>query len=108
MDERGSQPQFTDQDVLKVFWTQEDPHAPLTASEVASELGCPRSTAFERLSALAEEGRLGRKTVGASEVWWHSTRDDDGQVDADDPLFTGGALFASEDPPAEADTDDIV
>ncbi|MEF8866972.1 MAG: bacterio-opsin activator domain-containing protein [Haloarculaceae archaeon] len=57
--------------VLSVFERRPDPHAPLTAPEVAEELGCARRTAHAKLEALTERGDLRTKKVGArGRVWW--------------------------------------
>jgi PAS domain S-box-containing protein len=55
---------------------------PVTASEVAAELGCTRRTALNKLDALADRERIRSKKVGArSRVWWLSD-DRDGAVAA--------------------------
>lgn len=67
----GPTPTITLQDVLAVFDTQTERTEPLTASEVADELGCTRRTAHKKLDALAERGELESKKPGArSRVWW--------------------------------------
>jgi len=44
---------------------------PVTASELAEELGCTRRSAYDRLERLTEEGDLQTKKVGArGRVWW--------------------------------------
>lgn len=49
-----------------------DPGTPFTASEVAECVGCARRTAHKKLTALAEDGTLETKKVGArGRVWWH-------------------------------------
>ncbi len=59
------------EEVLSVYQRQSDPRAPLTAPEVADELGCARRTAHAKLSTLAERGDLRTKEVGArGRVWW--------------------------------------
>lgn len=58
-------------EVLAVFEGQERPGTPLTAPEVAEALGCPRRTAHEKLTRLAEQDALATKKVGArGRVWW--------------------------------------
>jgi hypothetical protein len=95
MGKPGPQPQVTSEKVLTVFRTLDDPHTPMTASEIATELGCARSTAFEKLSALGEQGRLKTKKVGArGRVWWLPSDTDPGtEIDPDDPLFTGDPII---------------
>jgi predicted DNA binding protein/GAF domain-containing protein len=59
------------EDVLAVFERRADPYAPLTAPEVAEEVGCARRTAHAKLETLAERGELRTKAVGArGRVWW--------------------------------------
>jgi len=44
---------------------------PITASELAEELDCPREAAAERLAELAEQGDVDSKQVGeGTRVWW--------------------------------------
>ena len=59
--------EITPEDALAVFTD----HEPLTASEVAEELGIVRRTAHNKLSTLEERGDLRRKKVGSrAVVWW--------------------------------------
>jgi predicted DNA binding protein len=63
--------QVSDQDVLAVFETLDDPCEPLATSEVADALGCPRRTAYEHLESLADRDLLSRKQIGArARAWW--------------------------------------
>lgn len=79
----GPPPATTLEDTLAVFEELEHPFTPLTAPEVAEELGCTRRTAFDKLQALAERGDLNSKKTGArSRVWWRS--DPSGQPPAAD------------------------
>ena len=69
MAERASK--ITLADTLRVFEEAAEPGVPLTASEVADELGCVRRTAYGKLEELAERGDLQTKKVGArGRVWW--------------------------------------
>jgi predicted ArsR family transcriptional regulator len=44
---------------------------PLTATEIGEELNISNRAALNKLNALHERGRIGRKKVGASAViWW--------------------------------------
>jgi predicted DNA binding protein/putative methionine-R-sulfoxide reductase with GAF domain len=57
-------------DVLAVLTG--DPGTPFTAPEVAEHVDCARRTAHKKLTALAEEGTVETKKVGArGRVWWH-------------------------------------
>ena len=49
--------------------------APVTADELAEELGCDRQTACDKLEELAERGDVETKCVGESvRVWWTTDR----------------------------------
>lgn len=68
---QGPTPTHTRSDVVAVFEATETPGTPLTASEVAEELGCARRTAYGKLESLAASGALETKKVGArGRVWW--------------------------------------
>ena len=65
------------EEVLATFRRGDDPRAPLTAPEVAEELGCARRTAHAKLETLAERGDLRTKKVGArGRVWWPAPADE--------------------------------
>jgi predicted ArsR family transcriptional regulator len=67
----GRETQYTESDVVEVFRERDDYAEPLTASEVAAELGCSRRTALNRLDDLQAETEVTSKKVGArSRVWW--------------------------------------
>lgn len=67
----GPKPKVTPPDVLEVFENREDRAEPLTASEVADELGCARRTAGRKLKQLLEQGGVASKKVGGrSRVYW--------------------------------------
>lgn len=69
----GPAPDTTLDDALNVFFGLDDSSTPLTAREVADELDCTRRTAYTKLTALAEQGALNSKKVGArGRVWWRS------------------------------------
>jgi DNA-binding Lrp family transcriptional regulator len=44
-------------------------HAPASTSEVADSVGCTRRNADYRLRRLAEQGRVDRKKIAATQVW---------------------------------------
>lgn len=79
----------TAEEALAVFDRRPDPHAPLTAPEVADALDCARRTAYAKLEALCERGDLRTKKVGArGRVWWLPPTPaavDDGAAAVDDP-----------------------
>ncbi|SDJ80491.1 HTH domain-containing protein [Halovenus aranensis] len=71
MSEHGRETTYGLEDVTAVFEAREDYAEPLTATEVADELGCSRRTALNKLHDLESETDLTSKTVGArSRVWW--------------------------------------
>ena len=71
MSPQGRDTEFTLSDVTAVFEARSDYAEPLTASEVADELGCSRRTALNKLHDLQEETDLESKKVGGrSRVWW--------------------------------------
>jgi MarR-like DNA-binding transcriptional regulator SgrR of sgrS sRNA len=71
MSDRGRDTEFTLSDVTGVFESRADYAEPLTAREVADELGCSRRTALNKLHDLeAETGLTSKKVGGRSRVWW--------------------------------------
>jgi predicted ArsR family transcriptional regulator len=71
MSEQGRDTEFTLEDVTAVFEARDDYAEPLTASEVADELGCSRRTALNKLDNLETDTDLTSKKVGGrSRVWW--------------------------------------
>ena len=67
----GRETQYTESDVIEVFRERTDYAEPLTASEVAEQLGCSRRTALNRLHDVQEETDVTSKKVGGrSRVWW--------------------------------------
>lgn len=107
---KGPSARIDAEDVLDVFRTREDESEPLTAPEIADALGCSRRTALDRLHELADSGVVASKKVGGrSRVWWLPSGDaSPSEPPADDPLFTGGALYASDDPVEEETIDDVL
>jgi MarR-like DNA-binding transcriptional regulator SgrR of sgrS sRNA len=71
MADPGRETQYTESDVIEVFRERTDYAEPLTASEVAEQLGCSRRTALNRLHDVQEETDVTSKKVGGrSRVWW--------------------------------------
>jgi DNA-binding Lrp family transcriptional regulator len=67
----GPKPRIDAADVLDVFDRRDDRGEPLTAPELADALNCSRRTALNRLTDLADDGRLRSKQVGGrSRVYW--------------------------------------
>jgi MarR-like DNA-binding transcriptional regulator SgrR of sgrS sRNA len=68
---QGRDTEFGLQAVTAVFENRDDYAEPLTASEVADQLGCSRRTALNKLHELQDETDLTSKKVGGrSRVWW--------------------------------------
>lgn len=68
---------FTNEDVLHVFEQLDDPTESLSTSEVAEAMGCARRTAYARLNALTDSGRLQTKKVGGQvRIWWYPYGDE--------------------------------
>ena len=65
MADSGGRDTFTSGDALAVVRGRDDPHLPLTASEVADALDRARRTAYNKLTALAEREDLRTKKIGA-------------------------------------------
>lgn len=71
MGNQGRDTEFALEDVTAVFESREDYAEPLTASEIADELGCSRRTALNKLHRLEGETEIESKKVGGrSRVWW--------------------------------------
>ena len=71
MGDPGPDTKYTESEVLTIFNQRPDPYEPLTASEVAEEVGCSRATAYNLLTELSDKGNLDSKKVGArGRVWW--------------------------------------
>jgi GTP-sensing pleiotropic transcriptional regulator CodY len=71
MAEQGRDTEFALDDVTAVFESRDDYAEPLTASEIADQLGCSRRTALNKLHELEAETDLKSKKVGGrSRVWW--------------------------------------
>ncbi|MFB6163957.1 MAG: HTH domain-containing protein [Haloarculaceae archaeon] len=71
MAEPGRDTEYTESSVIEVFRSREDYAEPLTATEIADELGCSRRTALNKLHDLQDETDVTSKKVGGrSRVWW--------------------------------------
>ncbi|WP_092694156.1 FaeA/PapI family transcriptional regulator [Halorientalis regularis] len=57
--------EYTDEDFLDAV----EKHSPASTSEVADEVGCTRRNADMRLKKLADDGKVKRKKIAASQVW---------------------------------------
>jgi len=60
---------FTQEYTDEAFLDAVEKHNPASTSEVANEVGCTRRNADMRLKKLADEGRVERKKIAASQVW---------------------------------------
>jgi PAS domain S-box-containing protein len=71
MDRSGSAPDGVLEEVRSRFEGGDDPAAPLTAAEVAADVGCPTAAAREGLAELADRDVLhSRDLEGGPRVWW--------------------------------------
>jgi DNA-binding MarR family transcriptional regulator len=62
---------LSEDDVLDVFRSRDDPHEPLTAREIGDVLGFDRRTVDNRLRQMAERDRVATKKIGArARAWW--------------------------------------
>lgn len=109
--ERGDDGRFIETVTLDdVLAALREVNEPLTGAEVGDGLGISSRSALNKLNELHERGLVERKQVGArSVIWWLAeTVAATAEFDPDDPLFTGDALFASEEPLDETEIDDIL
>ncbi|MDG5778042.1 HTH domain-containing protein [Haloarculaceae archaeon H-GB2-1] len=75
MSQSGRETEYTESNVIEVFKARTDYAEPLTATEIANELGCSRRTALNKLHALEDDTDLTSKKVGGrSRVWWIPVR----------------------------------
>ncbi|WP_459191421.1 PAS domain S-box protein [Halosimplex sp. J119] len=71
MGSSGSSPDIAPGDITDVFSRLDEPSTPLTAAEIATELGCEPEATRRQLDVLVDNGRLHVKQVSGSErVWW--------------------------------------
>jgi len=131
--ERNDRGQFVGVDDETVLEAVEDAGRIATARDVADALECTREAAYQRLSALHEDGLVKRRKVGGrAVVWWkpkrytvtasaraapsidavqsvQSVQFDDGEHDPEGPFFSSPPLDAEEGEAIEvADTDEIL
>lgn len=81
-----------------------------TAQEMADRFGIDRSTAYRRLSRLADDGRLEKVSLGSrTVVWWYTvdTATAPDTVASDDPLFSA-PTFSIDKPVDEDEIDDVL
>lgn len=107
-DEHGQfESDLTREDIMSYFAEGRPFH---TAQEVADRFTIDRSTAYRRLSQLAEDDRLEKVTLGSrTVVWWYKTEttEDQDVENSDDPLFSAPTVSV-EEPVAEDEIDDIL
>lgn len=107
--ERGDSGRYVEtvtlDDVVGVFEQVRGPV--VTSGDVADTVDCTRETARRKLRTLEKQGIVeSRKTAGRV-VWWR-TDHQSGEIDPDDPLFTGEPLLAPDDPVDETEIDDVL
>lgn len=80
--------------------------APATANDVADALDCTRKAAWQRLTALHDEGRVERRKVGGRAVVWWLTDEADADPEArlkrlsndlGEPIAVGEQVYESGD-----------
>ena len=64
-EEEDPRRQFSD----SAFLDAVEKHTPASTSEIADEVGCTRRNADMRLKKLADDERVERKKIAASQVW---------------------------------------
>jgi hypothetical protein len=112
--ERNERGQFVEEtalaDVISVVRESDSPV--VTAKEVGETLDCSAESARQKLLELRDQGLVARRQVGAGAVvWWldadEPIQETTGEIDPDDPLFTGEPLLSPEDPIDETEIDDV-
>lgn len=69
MGESGRKPKVTDEEMLAIF--KETDERVLSTAEVSDELPITRRATLDRLTSLAEDGRVESKSIGQrNRVWW--------------------------------------
>lgn len=110
--ERADSGEFVETLTLdRVVATIREAEGPIvTASEIAEALDCSTEAARQKLVTLSNQGRVARRKVGARAVVWWLTESErtTTTIDSDDLLFSGGALFTSEEPVDETEIDDVL
>lgn len=105
----GGRTKATDEEILAVVRSATDPV--LSTAEIAERLPIARRSTLDRLRTLEDRGLLESKSIGGrNTVWWLPERGEDANrgSDDDDPFFSDGPLFASDEPVAEDEIDDVV
>jgi predicted DNA-binding transcriptional regulator AlpA len=65
----GPTPSVTDKEILALF--RESPDPVLSTAEVTEQVSLKRRSVYDRLSALADDGKLEHKQIGGrNTVWW--------------------------------------
>lgn len=107
-DESGQfESELGNEDIMSYFAKGRPFH---TAQEVADRFDIDRSTAYRRLSQLADNERLEKVSLGSRTVVWWDTTDTataSDAVNSDDPLFSA-PTFSVDEPIAEDEIDDIL
>ncbi|MFB6193787.1 MAG: helix-turn-helix domain-containing protein [Halobaculum sp.] len=99
--------EVTDEELLAFFAEGRPFH---TAREVADRFDVDRSTAYRRLTRLAESSALERVSLGSRTVVWWYRIDEHGasdEFDPDDPVFTA-PTFTADDPVDETEIDEVL
>ena len=93
--------------VLDVF--TQVPGPVVTSADIADTLDCSRETARRKLGTLQDQQAVESRETAGRVIWWRTEEQRaTTEIDPDDPLFTGEALFASEEPLDEDDIDEVL
>lgn len=93
--------------VLAVFDSVDGPV--VTSADVADALDCTTETARRKLKQLYQEGRVNRRKTAGRVVWWLTESEQaTAEIDPDGPLFTGGAIFATDEPTDASKVDEYL
>jgi len=65
----GPKPTVTDEEIIALFRETDDPV--LSTADVTEHVALKRRSVYDRLTKLADKGRLKRKEIGGrNTVWW--------------------------------------
>jgi len=73
----GPNPGALREQTRRAFSDLDDPHRPLTTTEIAAQIGCPTHVASRTLESLSERGELMTRPVDEqTTLWWRPSTDD--------------------------------
>lgn len=72
----GPNPGALREQTRRAFSDLDDPHTPLTTTELAAQLGCPTHVASQTLESLADRGELLTRPIDdQTTLWWRPSTD---------------------------------